>query len=124
MLGESTLRVVGTMSLQLVRPNARPSGKGGPQQIKAKYVWVWQKIDGAWKIESGSGIRIGPARNDGVPAPSAIRAGGFGPRRSSARGGGLPGSGGGQRGAGGRGSPRRPASGRRWAGPWPAWTRR
>lgn len=100
-LGESTLRVVGTMSLQLVRPNARPSG-GGPQQIKAKYVWVWQKIDGAWKIESGIWNRIGPARNDGVPAPSAIRAGGFGPG-GALRGGGPPGSGGGQRGAAGRG---------------------
>ena len=122
-LGESTLRVVGTMSLQLVRPNARPSG-GGPQQIKAKYVWVWQKIDGAWKIESGIWNCIGPARNDGVPAPSAISSRGIRPRRSSARR--WP-TRVGRRATGRRRPwyrPRRPTSGRRWAGPWPAWTRR
>ena len=51
-LSESALRAVGTMSLQLDPQTPDRSAEAG-QQIKAKYIWVWQKVDGAWKIESG-----------------------------------------------------------------------
>ena len=111
-LGENALRAVGTMTLQLLRPNA-PAEVGRSQQIKAKYVLVWQKVEGAWKIDSGIWNRIGPVQTRGFPAPSAIRAGGFG-QGGGPRGPGL-GPGGGPRGSGMGGGGQR--SGARGIGP-------
>lgn len=96
-LGENALRAVGTMTLRLMRPN--DPAEAGRAQIKAKYILVWQKIEGEWKIDSGIWNRIGPTQTRGLPAPSAIRAGGFGPG-GGPRGGGL-GPGGGPRGPAG-----------------------
>lgn len=102
-LSENALRAVGIMSLQLASPNPGPEAAGRGQQIKAKYILVWQKVDGVWKIDSGIWNRIGPAQTSRLPAPSAIRAGGFGP------GGGPRAAGGGGLGPGGR--PRGPGWG-------------
>lgn len=52
-LSENALRAVGIMSLQLASPNPGPEAAGRGQQIKAKYILVWQKVDGVWKIDSG-----------------------------------------------------------------------
>lgn len=54
-LGENALRAVGTMTLtlRLMRPN--DPAEAGRAQIKAKYILVWQKIEGEWKIDSGIG---------------------------------------------------------------------
>ena len=52
-LSENALRAVGIMSLQLASPNPGPQAAGRGQQIKAKYILVWQKVDGVWKIDSG-----------------------------------------------------------------------
>lgn len=110
-LGENAMRAVGTMTLRLMRPN--DPAEAGRAQIKAKYILVWQKIEGEWKIDSGIWNRIGPTQTRGLPAPSAIRAGGFGPG-GGPRGGGL-GPGGGPRGPGGGAGGQR--SGARGIGP-------
>ena len=107
-LAENALRVVGTLTTQVAF--AMPPGVAqyaGPQsrEVNLKYIFVWLKIDGEWKIESAIWNRIGPSRGT-TPLPAAVRRNPQNNPGGGQRGAGMgPGPGGGQRGAGmGQGS--------------------
>jgi uncharacterized protein (TIGR02246 family) len=75
----------------------------GPQtrDIAAKYVFVWRKSDGEWKIETSIWNSVGGNR----PARRRGGRGAMGAARALARGRGEPPARGGRGGAGGRGGP-------------------
>ena len=103
LLAENVIRVVGTLTMQVAF--AMPPGVAqyaGPQsrEINLKYIFIWQKIDGEWKIESAIWNRIGPSRGT-YPLPAAVRRTPQNNPGAGQRGAGMgPGQGGGQRGAG------------------------
>ena len=75
MLAPDAMRAVGTMTMQVAfRMPDGVADYAGPQsrELSLKYVFVWQKIDADWKIESGIWNRIGPARGL-YPLPAAVR---------------------------------------------------
>jgi ketosteroid isomerase-like protein len=86
-LGDGVIREVGTLLLKMSgAPGADLAGgaQGGDQarEFSGKYVFVWQKIDGEWKLESSIWNRIGPERGN-FPLGAAIRRPGQrGPRRA------------------------------------------
>jgi uncharacterized protein (TIGR02246 family) len=117
-LGESALRVVGTLSTQVTFKV--PQGVqqySGPQsrELNLKYIFVWQKIDDEWKIESAIWNRIGPARGT-FPLPAGLRRG---PPGAGPGGGQRPGAGPGGPGAGQRGPGMGPGAGPRGPGMGP-----
>jgi len=61
-VGDSAAVEVGTFRMRIDSP-ATPldEGGGGPQSrgVSAKYAFVWQKVDGGWKITNSSWNRIG-----------------------------------------------------------------
>ena len=86
-LGDGVIREVGTLLLKMSgAPGAgmEGGGQGGgqPREFSGKYVFVWQKIDGEWKLDSSIWNRIGPERGN-FPLGAAIRRPGQpGPARS------------------------------------------
>ena len=100
MLAPDAMRAVGTMTMQVAfRMPDGVADYAGPQsrELSLKYIFVWQKIDADWKIESGIWNRIGPARGL-YPLPAAVRRvpqnnprSGMGPGAGPRGGGGGPG---------------------------------
>jgi ketosteroid isomerase-like protein len=99
MLGPDAMRVVGTMTTQVAFRMPQGVAEYAEQQsreLNLKYIFVWQRVDGEWKVESAIWNRIGPARGL-YPLPAAVRRG----PQNNPRSGIGPGVG--QRGAGGGG---------------------
>lgn len=101
-LSENVMRVVGTVAMRVKPPqqDVDEFGAGNAPfgEIASKYIFIWQKQGGEWKIDSSIWNRIGTRRSP-FAGPS-------GPRRAfqNTPGGGMgPGGGGPPRGGGPRG---------------------
>ncbi len=100
-LGPDAMRAVGTMTMQVafkMPPGVAAYAEQQSRELNFKYIFVWQRIDGEWKVESAIWNRIGPARGL-YPLPAAVRRG----PQNNPRSGVGPGAA--QRGAGGGGGP-------------------
>lgn len=141
-LAPDAMRAVGTMTMQVafkMPPGVAAYAEQQSRELNLKYIFVWQRIDGEWKVESAIWNRIGPARGL-YPLPAAVRrvpqnnprsgigpgaaqrgAGAGGPSGAGIGPGGGPrggtGSGGGPRGGIGPGGGPRGAGGPRAGGP-------
>ena len=104
-LSPDAMRAVGTMTMQVafkMPPGVAEYAEQQSRELNLKYIFVWQRIDGEWKVESAIWNRIGPARGL-YPLPAAVRRGPQNNPRSGIGPGVAPrGAGGGPAGAGPR----------------------
>jgi ketosteroid isomerase-like protein len=114
-LGDTAKRAVGTLTMHVRLNPQGGEGAAQPREMNAKYIFIWQKVDGEWKIESSIWNRIGPGRSTQMPAPARLRQASQGNTGGGMRPGGGPG--GGMRPGGGPGGGMGPGGMRRPGGP-------
>jgi ketosteroid isomerase-like protein len=88
-LGSDAIREIGRFRItRKPGPVALDEDQGSPQERAAKYVFVWQKVGGDWKVVASMWNRIGgPNRSQsGRPAGGPGGRRGAGPAGTNARG--------------------------------------